>query len=123
MANSLILQPTKGYGHSETSLSLESSTMIQRLADIAKTRSFQWIQKHREAIFWMLLVVAFIAVMCRVFIALPLAFAGITAEALLVKRVRARKRTVARAEQPFEYWAYVAIWTWAMIYSALHIFK
>lgn len=71
----------------------------------------------------MLLIVAFIAVMRGVFIAIPLAFAWLTAEGLLVKRVRARKRIVARAEQPFEYWVYIALWTWATIYSLWHVFK
>ena len=91
--------------------------MNHRLADLANSPTAQWLQRHRRAISWSLLALAFVAVICQVFVALPLAFAGITIESLLVKRTRIRRRIVTRAEQPIQYWMCVGLWVWATGYT------
>ena len=91
--------------------------MNHRLTNLAKSPAAQWLRGHRRAISWSLLAEAAIAVIGQVFVALPLAFAGITIEALLVKRTRIRRRIVTRAEQPIQYWVLVGLWTWATVYT------
>ena len=93
------------------------------MTDPGQLPLIKWLQKHRRAIYWLLLIAAFAAVIRGVFIALPLASAGFTVEALWAKRILARRRIVTRAAQPFQYWIYVAVWTWATLYMLVLFFQ
>ena len=83
----------------------------------------KWLQKHRNAIYLLLIVAAFVLAARGVYIGLPLASAGFTVEALLAKRILARRRIITRAEQPFFYWVYIAVWTWATLYMLVLLFQ
>lgn len=83
----------------------------------------KWLQKYRRAIYVLLLVAAFVAVARGIFIALPIASAAFTAEALLAKRILARRRIITRAEDPFFYWVYISVWTWATLYALVLLFQ
>ncbi|MEM9768225.1 MAG: hypothetical protein AAF892_10135 [Cyanobacteria bacterium P01_D01_bin.71] len=91
--------------------------MHRRLADLGKTPTVQWLQKHRRFLGWLLLFAAFALAICGISIAVPLAFTGITIEALLVKRIRTKRGLVTRADQPLLYWLYVGVGAFATIYS------
>ena len=83
----------------------------------------KWLKNYRIAIYWLLLIAAFVAVVRGLFIVLPLGFAVFTVEALLAKRILARKKIITRAAQPSLYWIYIGIWTCATLYALVLLFQ
>ena len=93
------------------------------MTDPGQTPLIKWLKKYRIAIYWLLLISGFIAFLRGVLIALPLGFAFFTIEAVLAKRILARKKIITRAAQPSLYWIYIGIWTCATLYALVLLFQ